>query len=254
MALHTAGDLVHFHPHIHALALYGGIDQQGNFHPLENVNPQYLTNCFCRNMLDALLEAGEVESETANLIRSWEHSGFHAFVGEPIRGDDAQARQFVARYLKKSAVSDSRLELIETAANVTVRIHKKTVDCQSSRDLDPLEFLAELAAHVPGRREQTVRYMGEYSARSRGAKRLALDTPGPLPLTEPPQRPSPEWARCIAQVFELDPLTCPKCGGKMHIKAFIHNSKEITRIADNLGISAWRAPPPLPALPQLHDA
>ena len=213
-------------------------------------------------MLDALLEAGEVESETANTIRSWEHSGFHAFVGEPIRGDDAQARQFVARYLKKSAIADSRLELdstelvevIETTDNVTVRIHKNTADCQTTRDLDPLEFLAELAAHVPARREQTVRYMGGYSSRSRGAKRLALDTPGPLPLTDPPQRPSPEWARCIAQVFELDPLACPKCAGKMHIKAFIHNSKEITRIADNLGISAWRAPPPLPPPPQIHAA
>jgi hypothetical protein len=48
----------------------------------------------------------------------------------------------------------------------------------------------------------------------------------------------------MAQVFELDPLTCPKCGGAMHIKAFIKDSKEITRIANNLGIPPWRSPPP----------
>jgi len=245
MALHTAGDLIHWHPHAHTLTLYGGIDSQGNFHALDSVDTDYLTNCFTRNMLDALLAAGEIEQETAALIRSWEHSGFHVFVGEPIRGDDSQARQFVARYLKKSAVANSRLELIEAGGAATVRIHKNTSDGTAFRDLDPLTFLAELAAHVPARREQTVRYMGKYSARSRGAERLALDTPGPLPLTEPPQRPSPEWARCIAQVFELDPLICPKCGGAMHIKAFIHDSKEIAKIADHLGIPAWRAPPPL---------
>ena len=112
--------------------------------------------------------------------------------------------------------------------------------------VEGLQFLAELAVHVPARREQTVRYMGKYSARSRGATRLALDRPGPLPETDPPGKPSANWARCMALVFELDPLTCPKCGGAMNIKTFIHDSKEITRIAENLGLQPWRAPPPMP--------
>ena len=74
------------------------------------------------------------------------------------------------------------------------------------------------------------------SARSRGAKRMALDFPGPLPETDSPKRPSQSWARCVAKTFEIDPLTCPKCGASMQIKAFIHSSTEINRIADNLGI------------------
>jgi len=68
-----------------------------------------------------------------------------------------------------------------------------------------------------------------------------------LPETDPPQKPSASWARCIAKVFELHPLTCPKCGSAMQIKAFIHDSKEITKIADHLKIPTWRAPPPLPS-------
>ena len=37
---------------------------------------------------------------------------------------------------------------VNMPANMTVRIHKNTVDCQTTRDLDPLDFLAELAAHA----------------------------------------------------------------------------------------------------------
>ena len=87
--------------------------------------------------------------------------------------------------------------------------------------------------------------MGKYSARSRGAKRLAMDFPGPLPEWDSPNKPSPSWARCMAKTFEIDPLVCPKCAGRMHINAFMHSSIEINKIADNLGIVTWRAPPPL---------
>ncbi|HMO19293.1 MAG TPA: hypothetical protein PKA63_14595 [Oligoflexia bacterium] len=54
---------------------------------------------------------------------------------------------------------------------------------------------------------------------------------------------SKSWARLIKKVYEVDPLKCPKCGGRMRIKAFIQDSKEITRICENLGLADWRAPP-----------
>jgi len=180
LSLHSFGDLLAWHPHCHGIALYGGVDQKGNVQLLESVNTEYLTNCFSRNLLDSLLEAGEIEQETIDLIHSWEHSGFHAYVGDPIAANDTQGRLFVSRYLQKSAVSESRLELIEDGPTPIVRIHKNTDDACEHRDLDPLEFLADLIMNVPGRREQTVRYRGSYSSRTRGAKRLALDTPGPL--------------------------------------------------------------------------
>ena len=38
---------------------------------------------------------------------------------------------------------------------------------------DPVEFLARLSVHVPNAREQTVRYMGFYSNKSRGMRKRA---------------------------------------------------------------------------------
>lgn len=253
MGLHTAGDLLHWHPHVHALTLRGGVDPNGTFHPLDSVNTDYLTACFARNLCDSLLAAEEIDQSTVALIQGWQHSGFSVFVGEPIAADDADARKFLARYIKKSAVSLARLEILEQQDAPLVRVHKRSDDSDTHHDLDPLEFMAELSMHVPNHREQTIRYFGRYSCRTRGAIRLALDTPGPLPVTEPPRRPSPSWARCLAQVFELDPLLCPRCQGRMHIKAFIQNSTEISRIAEHLGLVPWRAPPPFASNP-LHVA
>ena len=116
---------------------------------------------------------------------SWEHSGFHVFVGEPIEPGNTDARLFVARYLKKCPISLERLQLIESAAEPLVRYHKPKT--RESRDFTPLKFLAEISQHIPDKWEQTTRYFGILSARSRGDKRLA-EPISPLPEpTTPPQ-------------------------------------------------------------------
>jgi len=50
----------------------------------------------------------------------------------------------------------------------------------------------------------------------------------------------------MKRVFEIDPLICPQCGAAMKIKAFITDSREITRSAKNLGLPTSTSPPPLP--------
>lgn len=253
MALHTAGDLLNFHPHIHSLGLHGALDPDGNFHLLNSVDTEYLSRQFSEYVFDALLEAELLEQQTVDDMKCWEHSGFHVFVGEPVSADDEDARRFLARYLKKSPVMNPRLEIIETDEEPIVRVHKLTDDGSQTRDFDPLSFLAELAQHIPDMWEQTTRYVGVYSARTRGAKRLQLDFPEPLPEIDPPEHPSTYWAACMKRVFELDPLECPKCGATMKIKAFVQEQSEIERLCKNLGEVPWRAPPPI-KLPLQHAA
>jgi hypothetical protein len=246
MRLHTSGDLLHWHPHIHGLNLHGALDTDGSFHSLQSVDTEYLTRQFANSVFEALLEAELIDQELVDAMKCWEHSGFNVFVGEPVSPHDEDARKFLARYLKKSPVMNPRLELIEsTGSEPFVRVHKVTDDSYQSRDFDPLSFLAELSQHIPDIWEQTTRYVGVYSARTRGAKRLKLDFPGPLPEIDPPEKPSHYWATSMKQVFELDPLECPKCGAQMKIKAFIHDQSEIKRLCKNLGEIPWRAPPPI---------
>jgi hypothetical protein len=38
------------------------------------------------------------------------------------------------------------------------------------------------------------------------------------------------WARLIQKIYEVDPLTCPKCGGIMRIISFIEDREVIKAI------------------------
>ena len=44
------------------------------------------------------------------------------------------------------------------------------------------------------------------------------------------------WARLIKQVYEVDPLVCPRCGSAMRIIAFIEQPAVIEKILIHLGL------------------
>jgi len=44
------------------------------------------------------------------------------------------------------------------------------------------------------------------------------------------------WARLIQKIYEVDPLTCPKCQGQMRIISFIEDDDVIKKILKYLGL------------------
>lgn len=50
----------------------------------------------------------------------------------------------------------------------------------------------------------------------------------------------------IRKVYEVDPMICPQCGGKMRIIAFLTDHAVVDRIIDHLKLTfvAERSPPP----------
>ena len=54
----------------------------------------------------------------------------------------------------------------------------------------------------------------------------------------PPKR-SPArylWVVLIARIYEILPLLCPMCGGKMRLIAFIAEDTQIRRILDHISV------------------
>jgi hypothetical protein len=111
------------------------------------------------------------------------------------------------------------------------------------RVFDPLDFLAEVSAHIPDPHEKTTLFYGWYSNRTRGYRKqhglLAnAEAPDLVPGTDHRARlevrrsclrrafvPSSgrgaqaRRARLIRQAYEVDPLLCPHCGGTMKVIA-----------------------------------
>ena len=104
-----------------------------------------------------------------------------------------------------------------------------------------------MTSHIPDKGQVTVRYYGLYANAHRGKVRKASLAPSPLRIVEEELKPVPSkgWAEMIRKVFEVDPMTCPKCGGLMKGVAFITDYAAVDRIIDLLKLTfAAERPPP----------
>ena len=113
--------------------------------------------------------------------------------------------------------------------------------------MDYLEFIARVTSHIPDKGQVMIRYYGLYSNAHRGKMRKAGNDSSYPPITEesPTYVPSKGWAEMIRKVYEIDPLLCPSCGGKMSIISFIEEPKTIDRIIRHLELT-FEAERPLP--------
>jgi len=122
------------------------------------------------------------------------------------------------------------------------------------KEFSCLEWLAALVSHIPDRGGQTVRYLGYYSNVTRGRLKKEGDEPETHIIEDgSPMGLNKSWARLIQKIYEVDPLTCPKCGGKMRVIAFIEDYKIVKKILDYLGIYEFERkipPPKIKSLPE----
>ena len=52
------------------------------------------------------------------------------------------------------------------------------------------------------------------------------------------------WARLIQKIYEVDPLTCPKCSGEMKVISVIEDEDVMKKILKHLGLWDRKARPP----------
>ncbi len=95
--------------------------------------------------------------------------------------------------------------------------------------MDYLEFIARVTSHIPDKGQVMVRYYGLYSNAHRGKMRKAgAEPPHPLIIEDDSTYvPSKGRADMIRKVYEIDPMICPLCGGKMSIISLIEEPRTI---------------------------
>ena len=127
----------------------------------------------------------------------------------------------------------------------------------------PAEFLARVLMHIPEPRRHLTHYYGAYSNASRGRRRReneAAAAAGEAPdqavrqsaALPDERRLRRRWSQLIKRVYEVDPLVCPRCGGEMHVVAFILDHGVVDAILRHLertGRHPERGPPHGQALP-----
>jgi hypothetical protein len=243
IAVQTFGDFLNFNPHCHVLCTDGGFFESGAFKIAPAFDTESLQKLFQHKILKMLLRKGKIMEEVPKLILSWRHSGFNVHCGPRIHPGDEEAMENLARYVVRASFSQERMTYIPDESKVVYR----SKDGKSENIFDPLEWMAAMCSHVPNKGEQMVRYYGYYSNVSRGNRKRQNQDEW-IPCILQPEESSREyrknWARLIQKIYEVDPLTCPKCHGPMRVISFIEDQNVIKKILKHLNLWEVKPRPP----------
>ncbi len=200
-----------------------------------------LEEIFQYEVLKMLKKEGKITDVVIVNMLSWRHSGFHVYIGDRIFSDDQTGLSNLARYIIRACFSQERMVYIpeQDSHDGTAKVVYTSKDRKSRKTFNAMDWLARLVTHIPGRYEQTVRYYGWYSNKSRGMRKKA-DLDDTIPAVISNEMSSKEfrqsWARLIQKLYEVNPLICPKCQGTMRIISFIEELDIIEKILCHLGL------------------
>ena len=176
-----------------------------------------------------------------------------------LEANDRQGLERLLRYCARPAFAQERLRQID-AEHLVYESPKPGPGGRVSQILTPLELMDRLAALIPPPRRHRHRYYGVLAPNSplRPAVTALSVVPKPPPAAadavaeeSPVSRAARVvWSMLLARIYEVFPLTCPKCGGEMRIIAFIDDPTEVKKILTHLGepaaaplLAAARGPP-----------
>jgi hypothetical protein len=234
----------------------------GTFVPLPQVAAEPFLKLWEQEVFRLRLAEGKITEEIVANIRGWQHSGFSVDQSVRVEAQDTEGLQRLIEYFLRCPFSQARMIQVTGQGKVLY----KTADNRlgrfpeaASEDLlagpkrnfqvfDPLDFLAEVTQHIPDAGEHLIPYYGFYSNKRRGMRAQAQAQPGGAATPERAPTPSAKaarkrWAALIKQVYEVDPLLCPKCGAEMKIIGFIERrqSEVIEKILRRCGL--WEEAP-----------
>lgn len=155
--LHTWDQKLHFHPHVHFLVPGGGVNKLGDWVLAKNKKflvpiaaLRVIYKAKVRDALDHLKLTDRIEPSVWKL--KWVVHAKHAGKGDQVLG-------YLARYVYRVAISNSRLESFESD-EVIFRYQNRKKKCAELCSLSGQEFIRRFLLHVLPPRFHKVRYFG----------------------------------------------------------------------------------------------
>lgn len=228
--LQTFGDELNFHPHLHVLCAEG-LFVQRHFYPcpLEAKDFLILQDLFRAAILKYLVKEHCTSPEFAQKMMGWNHASGFSVNGQvylPIGDKERMAR--LCRYIARPALSFERIQYNRNTGQVTLYKHKK--DHQGNRkiacQIHVMELLLRLRNQIPPKGTHAQRYYGWYSSKARGQRKKKEQAKVQIQDAQRKKVQNKAWAIMIQQVFEVDPLSCPNCGGAMKLIAFLQRPQQ----------------------------
>jgi hypothetical protein len=195
--------------------------REGRRLPISYLDPEAMTRIFQATVLQMLVQERCLSREFAARLLTWRHSGFQVYRAESVEPDNTPALERLCAYIGRAVLASSRVEYDSSSGAVHYQTAKG-----ARLNLDALEWIALVTQHVPEPGEHTRHYFGHYSNAARGKRRQRAAHPpadsGDSETEDFRRECRRTWARLIQKVYEVDPLLCPDCGGRLEVIAFIN--------------------------------
>ena len=183
MAIHTFGEYLDFHPHLHALVADGLFDREGKFHVIRAraqgdktdahlaSNHAALEQFFRARVIAFLVEVGLLPADRARMLRGWVHSGFQVHRSRRIAAHECQDMQRLAQYIVRNPFSVAKMQVNRSGDSILYRSGMNLKIKRNFQVFTACDFIAAITQHIPDKRFQMVRYYGWYSNKMRGQRR-----------------------------------------------------------------------------------
>jgi len=166
-----------WHPHGHLLVTDGAFSDSGAFHPIASWDAEAVMTLFRERLLARLLERHAISEDLARRLLSWRHPGFSAHVGNAIPFEDKKAIEDVACYLVRAPLSLKKLVYLDDQKAVLYRSKRNPFLGRNFEAMDPREWRARLAEHIPDAGKHRTHFYAYYANRVRGQRSPEATTP-----------------------------------------------------------------------------
>jgi len=109
--LHTFGEYLDFHPHIHALVADGLLDVEGNFHLAPEVPDKILSELFRKRVFKELLSLKLISPELISRMETWKHTGFNVHSGHAVPPENHAEREQLCQYVLRNPFSVEKMTI-----------------------------------------------------------------------------------------------------------------------------------------------
>jgi len=229
-ALHTWGQMLPIHLHVHVLVTAGGLGPKGDWRRPKKkcLLPRNVLMQVYRGKLRAKLrraaERGELVlpptwrlAQFCGLLNKLGRVKWNVKILEAYEHAEGVAT-YVARYAKGGPIKNQRL-LAAADGEVTFRYRdNRDKDDRTGRgrlkttNMSADEFISRLLEHVPPKGMRTVRASGLYASSKRDDLAAARTALGQAPPEAPEQL---GWQEYLADLGDADRTRCPVCGAAL---------------------------------------
>lgn len=217
--LHTWGQNVSFHPHLHCIVPAGGATLQGKWksltkaakvkyvtylYPVKAMSKEY-SKIFMQ-LLKANIDIEPEHQPNKELLKKLNNHKWVVYAKQPFFGPK-QVIEYLGRYTHKVAISNHRIKSVDNGEITFSWKDYRHGDVQKEMTIQATEFLRRFCQHILPFRFVKIRHYGILSSRNKVKLRDVQFTMGIVVE----KKPKPTWQEVCKQKLNFDPDLCPHC-------------------------------------------